>query len=99
MTDRLDSILARMPAPVLDHALDQLEPAVWARIEGLRRPIAGGAFTFGLGFQLTAAALALVVGMAIGWANTSISQSRSDESQLYASYIDTGPMARLENGL
>ena len=98
MTDRLDSILSRLPAPVLDRNLDQLEPAVWARIEGLR-PAAAGVFTFGLRFQLTAAALALVVGMAIGWANTSFSQSRSDESQLYASYIDTGPMARLENGL
>ena len=98
MTDRLDSILSRMPAPTLDLSLDQLEPAVWARIEGLHR--AGvGLFPFGLRFQLAAAALALVVGMAIGWANTSVSQSRSDESQLYASYIDTGPMARLENGL
>ncbi len=98
MTDRLDSILSRMPAPTLDFSLDQLEPAVWARIEGLHRARAG-LFPFGLRFQLAAAALALVVGMAIGWANTSVSQSRSDESQLYASYIDTGPMARLENGL
>ena len=97
MTDRLDSILSRLPAPMLDRSLDQLEPAVWARIEGLRRPVA--AWNLGLRFQLAAAALALVVGMAIGWANTSLSQSRSDESQLYASYIDTGPMARLENGL
>ena len=97
MTNRLDSILGRMPAPVLDHSLDQLEPAVWARIEGLRRPVS--AWNPGLRFQLAAAALALVVGLAMGWANTSVGQSRSDESQLYASYIDTGPMARLENGL
>jgi len=98
MTDRLDSILSRIPAPAMDHSLDQLEPAVWARIEGRHRAGAG-LVPFGLRFQLAAAALALVIGMAIGWANTSIGRSRSDESQLYASYIDTGPMARLENGL
>jgi hypothetical protein len=98
MTDRLDSILGRLPAPALDHSLDQLEPQVWARIERLR-PSGAAAFRVGLRFQLAAAALALVVGMALGWANTSLSRARSDESQLYASYIDTGPMARLENGL
>ena len=98
MTDRLEAILSRLPAPVLDHSLDQLEPQVWARIERLR-PASAAAFTFGLRFQLAAAALALVVGMALGWVNTSIHRSRSDESQLYASYIETGPMARLESGL
>jgi hypothetical protein len=98
MTDRLDRILGKIPAPTLDYNLDQLEPAVWARIERLR-PSGAGAFSFGLRFQLAAAALALVVGMALGWANTSLNQARSDESMLYASYIDTGPMARLESGL
>ena len=95
MTDRLDQILSRLPQATLDHSLDQLEPAVWARIER-RRPVSWHA---GLRFQLAAAALALIVGMAIGWANTGVSQARSDESQLYASYIQTGPMARLESGL
>ena len=41
----------------------------------------------------------MIVGMAIGWANTGVSQASSDESQLYASYIQTGPMPRLERGL
>ena len=95
MTDRLDQILSRLPGPVLDYPLDQLEPAVWSRIER-SRPIAWNA---GLRFQLAAAAVALIIGMAIGWANTGVSQSKSDESQLYASYIQTGPMARLESGL
>jgi hypothetical protein len=98
MIDRLEKILSRLPAPALDHNLDQLEPQVWARIERLR-PSGAVTLSFGLRFQLAAAALALVVGMALGWANTSFNQARSDESQLYASYIDTGPMARLENGL
>ena len=95
MTDRLDRILSRLPQPVLDHPLDQLEPAVWARIEGMR-PMRWNAT---LRFQLAAAALALVIGMAIGWAHNGVSQAQADESQLYASYIATGPMARLESGL
>ena len=95
MNDRLEKILSRLPQPALDHHLDQLEPAVWARIER-RRPMAWNA---ALRFQLAAAALALIIGMAIGWANNGVSQARADESQLYASYIATGPMARLENGL
>ena len=95
MTDRLDRILGRLPQPALDYPLDQLEPQVWARIERFR----SSGWNAGLRFQLAAAALALIVGMAIGWANTGVSQARSDESQLYASYIQTGPMARLERGL
>jgi hypothetical protein len=95
MTDRLDKILSRLPPLVVDYPLDQLEPAVWARIER-PRPVSWNA---ALRFQLAAAALALVIGMAIGWANNGVSQARADESQLYASYIATGPMARLESGL
>ena len=98
MIDRIEQILSRLPAPTLVHNLDQLEPTVWARIERLR-PSGAAAFSFGLRFQLAAAALALAVGMALGWANTGLNQARSDESVLYASYIDTGPMARLESGL
>ena len=95
MIDRLERILSRLPAPTLDYNLDQLEPAVWARIEHGR----GALWAPGLRFQLAAAALALVVGMALGWVNTGVSRAHSDESQLYTSYIETGPMARLENGL
>lgn len=96
MTDRLESILGRIPAPVVDHPLDQLEPRVWARIERGR----AAAFAPGLRFQLAAAALALMVGLAIGWSNNNAARRpMSDESRLYAAYVETGPMARLENGL
>jgi hypothetical protein len=97
MTDRLDNILRRIPAPVLDHSLDQLEPQVWARIEGLR-PSAAMAWAPSFRFQLAAAALALVVGVAIGWANN-LRQPSPEQSVLYATYVETGPMARLEAGL
>ncbi len=96
MTDRIDAVLSRLPEPMLDHALDQLEPRVWARIE--QRRSAG--WTPGLRFQLAAAAVALMVGLAIGWSNTGAAQqSNSEESRLYAAYVETGPMARLEAGL
>ena len=95
MTDRIDQILSRLPEPVLDYPLDQLEPAVWARIERLRPMSWNAVFRF----QLAAAALALIIGMAIGWTHNGVSQAQADESQLYASYIATGPMARLESGL
>jgi hypothetical protein len=98
MTHRLDDILRRIPAPALDHSLDQLEPDVWARIER-SRPAASVAWVPGLRFQLAAAALALVVGLAIGWANTGMRQAKSEQSVLYATYVETGPMARLEAGL
>ncbi len=41
-----------------------------------------------------------MVGLAIGWSNTGAAQqSNSEESRLYAAYVETGPMARLEAGL
>ena len=95
MTDRIDTILGRLPEPTLDHPLNQLEPAVWARIERRR----AGAWTPGISFQLAAAAVALMVGLAIGWANTGARQADSEQSRLYATYVETGPMARLEAGL
>jgi len=93
MTDRLDQLLRALPAPGLDHPLDQLEPAVWARIEAGRAPCAPA----GLRIQLAAAALALVVGLAFGW---SLSQHQAHDPQAdYAGYAAVGPLARLESGL
>jgi|WetSurMetagenome_2_1015567.scaffolds.fasta_scaffold238455_1 hypothetical protein len=95
MTDRLDDLLKALPAASLDHALDQLEPQVWRRIEALRpTPWMGG-----LRFQLAAAALALVIGMALGWANGASHGGDRNQSVLYTSYVESGPMARLESGL
>ncbi len=95
MTDRIDSVLGRLAQPTLDHPLDQLEAGVWARVE--RRKAASWAPD--LKFQLAAAAVALIVGLAIGWVNTGSRQTDSEQSRLYATYVETGPMARLEAGL
>jgi anti-sigma factor RsiW len=97
MTERLDDLLKALPAPSLDHALDQLEPQVWRRIEA-RRPgpwMAGAA----LRFQIAAAALALVIGMALGWVNGASHDGDHTQSVLYRTYAESGPMAQLESGL
>ncbi len=43
MTDRLEQLLSRLAATPADRRLDQLEPAVWARIDGTRRQTPHGA--------------------------------------------------------
>lgn len=97
MTYSLDDLLKALPQPRLDYPLDQLEPAVWARI-GSRRAAAAwpGA---SLRFQLAAAAVALVIGMALGMATNITRGPDRNQSLLYASYVESGPMARLESGL
>ena len=95
MSDRLDDLLRSLPAAGLDHALDQLEPAVWRRIEARRRSAASPA---GLRLQLVAAGMALLVGLILGWsANNRI--RTADSQSLYASYAEVGPVGRLEGGL
>ena len=96
MFERLDELLQRLPAPVLDHPLSQLEPAVWGRIEARRRASEPGGFRLQL--QLIAAAMALAVGLALGWTMSSRPQA-PDGQALYASYADVGPTGRLESGL
>ena len=93
MFERLDQLLQRLPAPSLDISLDQLEPAVWGRIEARRRTAAPGGFQL----QLIAAAMALAVGLALGWSMSS--HARAGDTSLYASYADVGPAGRLESGL
>ena len=91
----LDDLLNALPGPSLDRSLDQLEPAVWARI-GARRTAATPA---GLRLQLAAACMALAVGLALGWSMTSSSQAGEGQSLLYNNYADVGPIGRLEGGL
>ena len=96
MNDRLDELLSALPAPALDHRLDQLEPQVWRRIESSR----GGRWNPGgaLRFQLMAAGMALVIGLALGW-TLNTRQDTDRGLSLYSSYAEVGPAGRLENGL
>ncbi len=96
MTNTLDDLLKALPSLAIDRSLDQLEPAVWSRIEAARsgRAVASGSFRF----QLMAAAMALVIGLALGWSMSARQPADANQS-LYASYAELGPMGRLEGGL
>ncbi len=97
MTDRLDDLLRALPSVRPDHQLDQLEPAVWARIEAGR---SGGFMPMGsLKLQLMAAGMALVIGLALGWSMNSGQSPQDGQAATYASYVEVGPLARLERGL
>jgi hypothetical protein len=97
MTDRLDDLLRALPDVRADHPLDQLEPAVWARIEAGR---ARGFMPMGsLKLQLMAAGMALVIGIALGWSMNSDRAAQDGQAATYASYVEVGPLARLERGL
>ena len=95
MPDRLDDLLRTLPGPALDHPLDQLEPAVWRRIEASGRTTSGPS----IGFQLIAAGMALAIGLALGWRHAGGGERPDDVQALYASYAELGPLAKLENGL
>jgi hypothetical protein len=97
VNDRLDRLLKALPPAGLDHNLDQLEPAVWARIDARRRGLALASGSLRL--QLAAAALALVVGLALGWSAGQTNAPRDGQMAAYAGYAEVGPMARLEEGL
>jgi hypothetical protein len=92
MTDELGDLLRALPGPTLDHSLDQLEPAVWRRIDAMRapRPTAARAWAY----QLAAAGMALAIGLALGWSAAGPRQADQDQG-LYASYAGSGPDARL----
>ena len=94
MSDRLDDLLRSLPAPGLDHSLDQLEPAVWRRIDARRSQAAPSP----LSLQLMAAGMALAVGLLLGWMSSG-SQASDNNQSLYASYAAAGPSGRLESGL
>ncbi len=96
MSNRLDELLSALPAPALDHRLSQLEPLVWRRIEA--RPAMDWNPGRALSFQLAAAGMALVIGLAVGWSMNARHDPDTGLS-LYSSYAEVGPAGRLENGL
>ncbi len=98
MANRLDDLLRSLPGPSVDHALDQLEPAVWRRIEARSSAAVRVTAAGGLPLQLVAAGMALAVGLALGW-SMNARRDAADSQSLYASYAEVGPIARLENGL
>ena len=92
MTDKLTQLLLALPGPALDRSLDDLEPAVWARIAAQKgaRSAESGAWRY----QLAAAGMALAIGLALGW-STAAPRGDDQDQSLYASYTEVGPAARL----
>ncbi len=96
MTHTLDDLLKALQPTSLDRSLDQLEPAVWSRIEADKARRSAGDRS--LRMQLMVAGMALGVGLALGWSK-SVHEPREEGQSLYASYAELGPVGRLESGL
>jgi hypothetical protein len=92
MTDRLDQLLSALNAAPTDRPLDQLEPAVWARIDEARRetPRVGGAWAW----RAALAALMLTTGaLASG-----VAAAQSEDSSPFAIHAALAPSTLLEGG-
>jgi hypothetical protein len=93
MTTQIDDALAVLRDAPADRRLDQLEPAVWARIDR-RRGEAAGAGSFRL--QLAVAAGALVVGVA--FAHVTVRPKPPSEAVLLSEDAGLAPSIRLAGG-
>ena len=94
MPNTIDDLLIGLRNAEPDRHLDQLEPAVWSRIDGLRadRAPAGS-----LRVQFAVAAGALVIGLAIGQAAVRPAPAPS-EAVLLSDDAMLAPSIRLEGG-
>jgi hypothetical protein len=93
MTTDIDNALAVLRDAPADRRLDQLEPAVWARIER-RRTESAPAGSFRL--QLAVAAGALVIG--IGFAHLTVRPKPPSEAVLLSEEAALAPSIRLAGG-
>jgi hypothetical protein len=94
MSDRIDDLLAGLRDAPADRRLDQLEPAVWRRIEAQRVERApAGSFRM----QLAVAVGALVIGLAVGQSVVR-PQPRPSEAVLLSEDASLTPSMRLEGG-
>jgi hypothetical protein len=92
--NRLDRTLARLKAEPLDRRLDQLEPAVWARIEAARQ----GRDSASLFLPVRAAAVvaALVFGVALGGVGAGEARAERQEVAVFSLDARLAPSTLLE---
>jgi hypothetical protein len=90
MTDHLEQLLTRLGAAPTDRRLDQLEPTVWARIDGARRQAPHGAVW---GWRAALAAVMLTTG-----AFASGAAAQSEENSPFAIHSSLAPSTLLEGG-
>ena len=93
MSNRIDDLLAGLRDAAPDRRLDQLEPAVWARIDA-RRADRAPAGSFRL--QLAVAVGALVIGLAMG--QSVVRPHAPSEAVLLSEDAGLTPSMRLEGG-
>lgn len=91
MTDHLGQLLTRLGAAPTDRRLDQLEPTVWARIDGARRQAPHGAVW---GWRAALAAVMLTTGAFA----SGVAAAQSEESSPFAIHSSLAPSTLLEGG-
>lgn len=89
MTDRLDQLLSQLGAAPTDRRLDQLEPAIWARIDGSRRQTPRSAVW---GWRAALAAVMLTTGAFA----SGVAAAQSEESSPFAIHSALAPSTLLE---
>jgi len=91
MNTDLDKCLDRLRDAPPDRRLDQLEPAVWARINAARRETPQGAVW---GWRAALAAIMLSFGALAG----GVASAQSQESSPFAIHASLAPSTLLEEG-
>ena len=91
MTNRLEQLLSRLAAAPTDRRLDQVEPAVWAQIDGARRQTPRGAVW---GWRAALAAVMLTTGAFA----SGVAAAQSEESSPFAIHSALAPSTLLEGG-
>ena len=91
MPDRLDLLFSRLREAPADRPLDQLEPAVWSRIDAARRDAPRDAVW---GWRAALAAVMLTTGAFAG----SVAAAQSEESSPFAIHAALAPSTLLESG-
>lgn len=94
MDNRLDRALASLKAEPPDRRLDQLEPAVWARIEAARQ--VGESVSLFLPVRAAAVVAALVFGVALGGFGASEARAERQEVAVFSLESRLAPSTLLE---
>lgn len=88
MTGRLDQLLAQLVSATPDRPLDQLEPAVWGRVDGERFGRRDGEW----GWRAALTAVMLATGAFAG----SVAAAQSGEESPFAIHAALAPSTLLE---
>lgn len=94
MADPLDMQMLALKREPLDVRLDQLEPRVWARLDGAGAEPQAGRTVFA--FRTAAVVGALVLGLATGGLTALTAEPRTDEISVFSVGPQLAPSTLLE---